>query len=210
MDNHDRASAAGRVIKDGGSDTQALVVRESAQRSEEGQDSPRPVAKESLAERASVRDAAPTPLVVLAVGAAVALSSCGNLITTEIVGKVGISVDTEGNPVVVVAVCDGYLDQVEISQGREGLAEDETNPLVGTWDAAGQHTGVSELDLAAPGSDWQTRTPVSLEPGVLYIVTAHQVGADVQASQVDFDVGDLRGLEPGYVYTGSGPRAGGA
>jgi hypothetical protein len=145
-------------------------------------------------------------LVVLLLGSVVALSGCGNLVTTEIVGAVGISVDTEGDPVVVVAVCDGYLDQVAVVQGREGLAEDETNPVVGTWDAAGQLTGVSELDLAAPGSDWQTRTPVSLETGEHYIVTARQVDADVQASQVDFFGRDLQGMEPGFVYTGAAPE----
>jgi len=132
------------------------------------------------------------------------LAACGNQVDAEVVGQVGISVDEQGAPVVVVAVCTDFIDTVDISLGREGLGEGDSNPEVGTWEAQEHVTDFATLNLANPGEAWKAHAPLALEPDKHYIVLAEQAEADVEATQVDFFGKDVAGLAPGKVYTSSG------
>src|SRR5690606_27192746 len=105
-------------------------------------------------------------------------------------GRIGITVDQQGQPVAVIAICHDSVDQAELFLGREGLKEDEANPVVATWKASDRITGTSRLSFAAPDGSWQPNKAVSVEPEKHYIITASRSDADVEAAQVDFFSGD--------------------
>jgi len=136
--------------------------------------------------------------------AAACLAGCGNAVEAHVNGRTGISVDAEGNPVVVLAVCSEFVDQVVLSLGREGLSESEANPEVGTWRARDHVTGSARLELAAPDASWETHEPLSLDPQKHYIANASQADADVETAQVDFFGRDLAEMAPDSVYVSSG------
>ena len=140
----------------------------------------------------------------LVLSALVLLSSgCGNVITTEIIGVTGVSVDDEGNPVVLVQLCKGTIDHVELSGTREGLADDEPNPTYGGWDAASPAQGLISINLGSGTKGWTGRV-FSPEPDRRYIVDGSSTTADVATSQVVFSADDLAGLQPGQVVRGDG------
>ncbi|MCW2748366.1 MAG: hypothetical protein JWP10_1508 [Nocardioidaceae bacterium] len=139
-------------------------------------------------------------LVVIILG----LAGCGNAIRATINGRVGIAVDANGNPVVIVAACPEFLDTVTISEGREGLAETEPNKDVGTWNRNDHLAGVYELNLSKPDDSWSRLQPIELKPSTLYIVIAAQSKKDVEATQVSFYGRDVASLVPGRVYTNTG------
>ena len=140
----------------------------------------------------------------LVLSALVLLSSgCGNVITTEIIGVTGVSVDDEGNPVVLVQLCKGTIDHVELSGTREGLADDEPNPTYGGWDAASPAQGLISINLGSGTKGWTGRV-FSPEPDRRYIVDGSSTTADVATSQVVFSADDLANLQPGQVVRGDG------
>ncbi|MEO6606318.1 MAG: hypothetical protein ABIN55_11935 [Aeromicrobium sp.] len=134
---------------------------------------------------------------VVAVAVAIAsLSACGNAVTTDVNGQTAITVDDEGNLVVLVAVCHSSIDQVTIAADREGLKETEENPILGTWTASKPQKGLVTLSLADPGSPWQSSSTFVPADAKGYIVIGARTDADVEATQVYFHGGDVAGLTP--------------
>jgi hypothetical protein len=80
------------------------------------------------------------------------MSGCGNIITEEIVGTTAISIDEAGNPVVVIAVCSGHINQVDVSGDQKGLKPDEPDPDVGSTllsvDASDADFATSQVNLS--------------------------------------------------------------
>ncbi len=138
-------------------------------------------------------------IVSLVIGTA-GLSGCVGA-DAEVNGDVGISVDSNGHPIVVIAICKDFVDQVSVTLGREGLKESEANPAVGVFKAGEDIKESAALDLSDPGSSWSNHEPVALDPTKHYIAIAEQAKADVEAAQVDFFGRDLAKMKPGFVYT---------
>ena len=140
----------------------------------------------------------------LVLSALVLLSSgCGSVITTEIIGVTGVAVDDQGNPVVLVQLCKGTIDHVELSGTREGLADDEPNPTYGGWDAASPQQGLISINLGSGTKGWEGRV-FSPDPDRRYILDASSTTNDVATSQVVFTADDLAGLQPDQVVRGDG------
>jgi hypothetical protein len=141
---------------------------------------------------------------VLVLGALVLLSGgCGNIITTEIIGATGVTVDDEHHPVVLVQLCKGTIDHVELSGTREGLSDEEPNPSYGGWDAASPAQGSISVNLGTGTQGW-TGPTFSPEPDRRYIVDASSSTADAATSQAVFSAEDLARLQPGRVLRGDG------
>ncbi len=126
--------------------------------------------------------------VAVAAAAAVGLvPACGNVITTEIIGRTAVARGAQGQPVVVVVVCSGEIDEVRLHEGREGLESDETNPEVAMLASDDAHTGLVEVDLADPEPPWTgSPAPSRLNRIVLYIAAASWSEHDAATSQVSF------------------------
>lgn len=118
----------------------------------------------------------------------------------DVIGALGVTVDGEQRPVVVVEACKGTATGVDLSFDREGLTEDEENEQVGAWISDVPVPGTSELVLSAPAGAWAGESvEVVVDRG--YIATA--VGEDDREllSQVTFRGEDFAAMEPGTVYT---------
>lgn len=131
------------------------------------------------------------------------LTGCGNLITTDVIGATGITVDDQGNPVALIEVCTGTIDHLDVAGTREGLADDEPNPSFGEWAAADPQQGPIEVNLITGTPGW-TGPKLVLESGHGYIVEGNSSTADVVASQTVFTVGSLAKLKPGQVIVRDG------
>lgn len=118
----------------------------------------------------------------------------------EVIGAVGVMVDAQQRPVLVLEACDGATTRVGLSFDREGLTESEENEMVGEWLAAAPVPGISELVLGAPPVQWVGGS-VELRADRGYIADAAGEGDDDVLTQVAFRGGDIAGLQQGMVYT---------
>ncbi len=126
------------------------------------------------------------------------LAGCGNVITTDVIGSTGVVVDGQGNPVVLIEVCTGTIDNIDLAGTREGLADDEPNPSFGAWKAADPQKGSIEVNLVTGTPGWDGPKLV-MESGHGYIVEGNSSTADVVASQAAFTAADLAGLKADQV-----------
>lgn len=117
----------------------------------------------------------------------------------EVVGALGVTVDDEQRPVLVVEACEGAASRVDLTFDREGLADDEENEHVASWISDAPVPGTTELVLHAPAGGWQGQA-VQMVDDRGYIATAVGEGDSEVLSQVAFGGGDLDGMEPGTVY----------
>ena len=140
------------------------------------------------------------PLALAA--AALVLAGCGNAADADVNGSTAITVDSDGNAVVLAAICHSSIDEVTISFDRKGLKETEQNKDVGTWKATKPMKGLVELNLASPGADWTTSRTFAPQDDKGYIVIADQAKADVEAAQIYFHGRDLARLTPTTVLVG--------
>lgn len=144
--------------------------------------------------------------VTVAAAAVVGLvSACGNLITTDIIGRTAVARGAQGQPVVVVMLCSGEVDEVRLSEGREGLEPEETNPEVATLTSDDALTGLVEVDLADPGPPWTgSPAPTRLAGDMLYIASASWAGHDAVTTQVSFRGRQLATLTDNEVLVRTG------
>ncbi len=118
----------------------------------------------------------------------------------EVTGALGVTVDEEQRPVVVVEACEGAATRVNLSFDREGLADDEESDQVAAWISDPPAPGTSELALHAPTGPWEGESAqVVVERG--YIATGVGEGDREVLSQVAFRGGDLADMTPGTVYS---------
>ncbi len=117
----------------------------------------------------------------------------------EVIGALGVTVDEEQRPVVVVEACEGAATKVDLYFDRESLSDDKENVQVATWTADAPVPGTSKLILHAPADPW-TGDSVEVEVDRVYIATAVGHGERAILSQVGFRAGDLADMDPGTVY----------
>ncbi|WGX99670.1 hypothetical protein QI633_14090 [Nocardioides sp. QY071] len=149
-------------------------------------------------------------LVLLALVLAPALTACGNAVTADVIGTTAVTVGADGRPVALVRVCTGGIDTVQVLGDRVGLADDEPNPVLGTWRAGSGNGGTVELVLGATNDGWSGPEELSLEDDRTYVLSALDSAADAEATQVTFTPVQLASLAPGEVVVRDGevvPRA---
>ena len=130
--------------------------------------------------------------------AAVSLSSC-IAPDVEVIGAVGLTVDAQARPVLVVEACDGAATLVTLAFDRQGLADDEENEEIASWTTATPAAGKSELALHSPGAPWRGAA-IELPIGRGYVAGGQGEGDKQVLTQVAFNAADLPGLAPGTVY----------
>lgn len=118
----------------------------------------------------------------------------------EVIGALGVTVDEEARPVIVVEACDGAAAGVNLSSDREGLADDEENWDAAAWTTSAPAGGMSELALHAPAAPWEGES-VELAVDRSYVATGAGVGDKDVLSQVAFKGFDLAELDPAMVYS---------
>ena len=118
----------------------------------------------------------------------------------EVIGALGVTVDAEQGPVVVVEACTGTATRVDLSLDRQGLTEGEENEQVAAWISDEPVPGRSELVLGAPAGPWAGESvEIVVDRG--YIATAVGEGDREVLSQVTFRGEDVAAMKPGTVYT---------
>ena len=129
------------------------------------------------------------------IGAATAgclLAGC----TPESGGVTGISVDAEGQPVAVIAMCEGAVDSLILytdSAGEEVVAEWETSESIDALD---------QVNLRTPARPWKVvATMPALEEGETYVLYGATVDNDWSSAHVEFSTASLRKLSPDLVLT---------
>jgi hypothetical protein len=138
----------------------------------------------------------------VAAGLTVVVAALAGCIAPDVtvIGALGVTVDEEQRPVLVVEACEGAATRVSLFLDREGLADDEENEQVEAWISDPPVPGTSELVLHAPAGPWAGRSvAVVIDRG--YIATAAGEGDREVLSQVAFRGGDLATMEPRTVYT---------
>ena len=138
----------------------------------------------------------------MAAGLTVVVASLTGCIApdVEVIGALGVTVDEEQRPVLVVEACVGAATEVNLFLDHEGLTDDEENEQVAAWSSDVPGPGTSELVLHAPAGPWAGESvEVVVDRG--YIATAVGEGDREVLSQVAFLGRDLAAMEPGTVYT---------
>ena len=130
-----------------------------------------------------------------------ATSGCGNLVgdLPPPAGITGVRLDVSGDLEVVAYVCAPDVDTLTVFADREGLREDEENPLVGSWSHDGALDGLVTFDLAEPGPGWTPRDGVVLDDQDGYLVSLSS--DERETSALWLAPGWTAGLRPGVVVT---------
>ncbi len=117
----------------------------------------------------------------------------------EVIGALGVSVDEEQRPAVVVEACEEAATGVHLFFDRKSMTGDRENEQVATWISDSPVSGTSELVLHAPAGPWVGESvEVIVDQG--YIATAVGEGDRDVLSQVAFRGEDLADMDPGTVY----------
>jgi hypothetical protein len=132
----------------------------------------------------------------------VPLTACGNWISVTDAGQVGITVDAAGQPVLEVMTCSASTPLIDMSEGRKKSdPASKENVERGRWTARRPFSGVAQLALADPSSDWKmTKSPGALESDRLFIIGGGTVEDDnANLVGVSFHTADLAKLTPDKV-----------
>jgi hypothetical protein len=136
-----------------------------------------------------------------AAGLTVVVASLAGCIApdAEVIGALGVTVNEEQRPVVVVEACEGAATGVDLFFDRGSRTDDEENEQVAAWISDAPVPGTSRLVLHAPAGPWAGES-VEVVGDRGYIATAVGEGDREVLSQVAFRGVDLADMEPGTVY----------
>ncbi len=138
-------------------------------------------------------------ITVLCLGLIFVVAGCYN--ATEIAGVNGVTVDAQNRPVLLVVVCRGYIDGVNVYGAHQGDDKTKQQPI-GRWEsalkAAGQQRELPVLSPSPPG--WTViKAPPMLREGVSYAAIGFTNDTKWEARQLNFTLAQLAGLSPGQV-----------
>jgi hypothetical protein len=130
---------------------------------------------------------------------ALAVAGCGMAYPDQVEGGVGVGVGDHGQPVVHFLSCGSPVVGVIVLQGREGLDDDEENPIVGEWVIDPPATqGFLDLESARP-TDY-----LGLEKGQTYLVEVLVQQEDARLAGTEVELGEIEALGPDQVLTADG------
>ncbi len=150
---------------------------------------------------ASMRRCAPLTAVAVGLG----LAGCGNAVTTEVTGRVGLQRDDRGDITVVIDTCRSRVSEIIVSAGRDGLSADQPNPTLGALRAATPQSGRLSVSLASPAHPWSVTRPLALlqDPNALVLVDAGDREDDTATSPVGTTVARIGELTKDQVIVGN-------
>lgn len=141
----------------------------------------------------------------LALGSVVSLTGCETVVGA---GMTGISVDGQGHPVVVFALCNDHIDGATIYRDRTAAdpAGDDSSVSVAEWDAVSPITPDSamhaSLNTAEPSGSWLRAGPMEAwKPGVGYVAYGWTRDNTWYTGHVEFTLERLSNLKPGEVLS---------
>lgn len=132
---------------------------------------------------------------------AVLVAACGNIITTEITGMTGVTVDGDRRPLLVGEVCDGAVVRVGVYGPNHGGARNEVRADL---KSARPVRGSFVLDLSSPAAGWTgqpLRLPLAEDLHIAFAMASRD--KDQQLAQVTFYASDLAELQAGTVQYGN-------
>jgi hypothetical protein len=110
-------------------------------------------------------------------------------------GRTGVSVDSAGHPVVVLVVCEGAVDVIDVYTG-----EGEHARVVGRWVSATPVSGAQSVNLSSPPATWPARTTLEpLKEGVEYTAGGGTTTNEWATAYVSFTTDALLRVKPGQV-----------
>ncbi|TKV61011.1 cell division protein CrgA [Nakamurella flava] len=121
------------------------------------------------------------------------------------IGRMGVTVTTQGEPILVMMVCRGSIDRVRVVGPNR---TPQFNEELATYTSVDPVSGYQELNLLDPSVGWQTGSPLTqstLDGQMLVIASARSDKAVL--TDVSFSSEDLRSLTPGLVQSASGQWA---
>lgn len=119
-----------------------------------------------------------------------------------IVGRTGVTVDAQGEPIAVLMVCRGVVDQLTVHGPNRG---DQPNEQLAAYRSTQPLSGYHELDLLDPGPNWTPQPGLTrevIEGQRLVIVSVS--GEKAALTGVSFTSDDLKTLTSGVVLDGTG------
>lgn len=138
-------------------------------------------------------------------------AGCGNLVgDVEQVGRLGVTVDEAGKPVVLVEPCREGTARIDVSLGRSpGMDSEQKNEEVGSWTAAAASDKPSELEVTAPGDAWKGPKVEPPQKTTHWILTGTFDGEDeTSLAGLDFTGADLAALDTDTVLVGGSGEGG--
>ena len=139
----------------------------------------------------------PTAILVCLIG----LAAAGCTSEPELVGRMGITADATGQPVLVLEPCGGSIDEITLSLLPFGKQTESGD--VGSWRAASKVTALTHLALAGDNPGWAGAT-VLLDPAKHYIAQALSTTHPNDAfNDVTFEGSQVAKLDPSKVYVNS-------
>ncbi|MFN8098493.1 MAG: hypothetical protein U0Q21_09450 [Dermatophilaceae bacterium] len=119
--------------------------------------------------------------------AGLALSGCGNIITTDVRGIVGLTADASGTPIAVVVACGAAFDQVSVVEllDRSSVSAEQTNPFLAEFTAPKPPGERFEVSLTDPGPPWIVAGRVDPHAGRSVVVNAASTTRDEVATPVE-------------------------
>ena len=119
-----------------------------------------------------------------------------------------MSVDDQGRPVVVFALCNDHIDGATIYRDRtKGDPKGEDSSIsVAEWEAASPVTPRSarqaDLNTTAPSGFWSRVGPQEpIRPGTVYVAYGWTRDSSWFTGHVDFTLARLSNLRPGQVFS---------
>ena len=111
-------------------------------------------------------------------------------------GATGISADSAGRPVIVVAVCTGQMEDVFLTEPHG-----TTTQTIGEWQTQRVSTrAVSVPVLTQPGSEWTVAAaPTRLQSTTSYSAVAESSDRKWQMRPIEFTAADIAALNPATV-----------
>lgn len=114
-----------------------------------------------------------TLTAILAAGAAIVLTSCENYDAAEVSGRTGVSHDGNGIVTLHVNTCENSTKHVKVHAGREDLAPDEQNPVIGSYTLDAPRSGSLFVRTHDP-FPWSAEQKLALpeDPSHFFIVSS--------------------------------------
>lgn len=142
---------------------------------------------------------------LLVLGSVAALTGCE---TVAGAGSTGISVDAQGRPIVVFALCNGHIDGATIYRDRTEADPNDGDSTVSVadWDAVSPVTPATamhaSLNTAKPSASWHRVGPVeALQPRTRYVAYGWTRDNTWFTGHVEFTLERLSKMKPGQVLT---------
>lgn len=132
------------------------------------------------------------------------VSACGLMQGFTTVGRLGVSVDEDGEPVVAVMTCSEVRPVITMFDDGDKVATDpesEQHIERGRWVAGAGFAGARRLSISTPDQTWDvTRSPGALEPGRLFALEGFDVEDEfASVGGASFRIEDLAALTPDLV-----------